>query len=55
MLLNKNKAFDLIHLLNQSIKIEPENIHVWYNTPEDKTIIQNLPSDLYKEFELIER
>ena len=33
-------------ILNQSIKIEPENIHVWYNTPEDKTIIQNLPSDL---------
>lgn len=33
-------------ILNQSIKIEPENIHVWYNTPEDKTIIQNLPENL---------
>jgi hypothetical protein len=24
-------------ILNQSVKVNPENIHVWYNTPEDGT------------------
>lgn len=31
-------------ILNQSVKIEPENIHVWYNTPE-VDIEQHLPSN----------
>jgi hypothetical protein len=31
-------------ILNQSIKINPEDIHVWYNTPEE-SIEQLLPSN----------
>lgn len=32
-------------ILNQSIKILPENIHIWYNKPEDDKIIHKLPKN----------
>lgn len=32
-------------VLNQSVPIKPENIHVWYNTPDDVNIEQFLPDD----------
>ena len=30
---------------NQTIKVDSEDIHIWYNKPEDIKLIQNLPSD----------
>ncbi|MHA2039329.1 MAG: hypothetical protein ACW98X_23140 [Promethearchaeota archaeon] len=32
-------------ILKQSVEIQPENIHVWYNTPENN-IKQHLPDDV---------
>ena len=32
-------------ILTQSVEIKPENIHVWYNLPEDESIEQFLPED----------
>lgn len=30
-------------VLNQSVKIKPENIHIWYNNPDDSKVIQFTP------------